>query len=227
MSTARRGGFGTPVKRLIRCQSALCAIAPWERTSKYSRDGRVQPRCLWDTGRPAFAGHDSGENVKHGPDCCPHDTTGKTLRPFRKRVQCPALAAKIFFFPKHRTYDLTKPSRARYGGRFAIVTTRGAGCDGRGRAARRAARLAYGQAVWSCPPDAGVKLRKRNAQRRWLKSPEHRGDHGAAVKPLRRECRMFRPACQTCGHFPFQPTRIAGAVERPAFPAPSDFRGPT
>ena len=34
---------------------------------------------------------------------------------------------------------------------------------------------------------------------------------------------MFRPYLTTCGHFPFQPTRIAGAVERPAFPAPSDL----
>ncbi len=35
----------------------------------------------------------------------------------------------------------------------------------------------------------------------------------------------FRPCLTTCGHFPFQPTRIAGAVERPALPAPSAFRG--
>ena len=63
--------------------------------------------------------------------------------------------------------------------------------------------------------------------RRGLKSPVPRGERGAAVKPLRRECRMFRPACQTCGRFPFQPTSLAGAVERPAFPAPSHLRRDT
>ena len=45
---------------------------------------------------------------------------------------------KIFMFPKFRTHALNRPSRARYGGRFAIVTTRGAGCDGRIGVARRA-----------------------------------------------------------------------------------------
>jgi hypothetical protein len=65
--------------------------------------------------------------------------------------------------------------------------------------------LAYGQAVWSCPPDAGVKSIEmrfrpcgRNAVigRRWrLTSPVLQGERGAAVKPLRRECRMFRPTC--------------------------------
>jgi hypothetical protein len=60
-------------------------------------------------------------------------------------------------------------------------------------------RGAYGQAVWSCPPDAGVKSVEmrfrpcgRNAEigrRRRLTSPVLRGERGAAVKPLRRECR--------------------------------------
>ena len=41
-------------------------------------------------------------------------------------------------------------------GRFAIVTIRGAGCDGR-ITPQDVRRGAYGQAAWSCPPDAGVK----------------------------------------------------------------------
>jgi hypothetical protein len=45
--------------------------------------------------------------------------------------------------------------------------------------------IAYGQAVWSCPLDAGVKLReKRFAQRRWLKSPTHRGERGVSRKAI-------------------------------------------
>ena len=70
--------------------------------------------------------------------------------------------------------------------------------------------IAYGQAAWSCPPDAGVKRMEmrfrpcgRNAEihlRRRLTSPVLRGERGAAVKPLRRECRVISaylclPAC--------------------------------
>jgi hypothetical protein len=47
------------------------------------------------------------------------------------------------FFPKQRNYDLTKPSRP-HEGPFAIVTIRGAGCDGRGTPGRgtRASKIA-------------------------------------------------------------------------------------
>jgi len=42
-------------------------------------------------------------------------------------------------------------------------------------------RIAYGQAVWSWHPDAGVKFVKMICERRWQTSPAHRGEHGAAV----------------------------------------------
>jgi len=58
-----------------------------------------------------------------------------------------ARRAKIFIFPKGGNYDLTKSSRP-HEGRFAIVTIRGAGCDGR-VATQDVRRNAYGQAVWS------------------------------------------------------------------------------
>jgi hypothetical protein len=48
---------------------------------------------------------------------------------------------------------------------------------------------AYGQAVWFWLPDAGVKFAEYFRERWWLKSPAHQEEHGAAVKPLRRECR--------------------------------------
>ena len=41
---------------------------------------------------------------------------------------------------------------------------------------------AYGQAVWSCPLDAGVKSIEMIDRRRWLSSPIHRGEYGAAEK---------------------------------------------
>src|ERR1700724_4087887 len=48
---------------------------------------------------------------------------------------------------------------------------------------------AYGQAVWFWLPDAGVKFAECLRRRWWVKSPAHQEEHGAAVKPLRRECR--------------------------------------
>ena len=97
--------------------------------------------------------------------------------------------AKINLFPKTGTQAHNFAVPRPLPGRIAIVTTRGAGCGGRARCGRRMHCSAYGQAVWSCPLDAGVKLIEMIGQRRWLSSPIHRGEHGAAVKPLRRECR--------------------------------------
>src|ERR1700760_439408 len=48
---------------------------------------------------------------------------------------------------------------------------------------------ADGQAVWFWLPDAGVKFAEYLRKRWWLKSPAHQEERGAAVKPLRRECR--------------------------------------
>ena len=43
---------------------------------------------------------------------------------------------------------------------------------------------ADGEGVWSWRPDAGVKLAKMIRRRRWLTSPAHRGEHGAAVNTI-------------------------------------------
>jgi hypothetical protein len=51
-------------------------------------------------------------------------------------------------------------------------------------------RIAYGQAVWSCPANAGDKPARKLAGDGGKKLVR-RGDHGAAVKPLRRECRVI------------------------------------
>ena len=85
------------------------------------------------------------------PECCRNDTTGKTPGALLKnRGHCPVPPAKIFIFPKHRNHDLKKLSRAHYGGRFAIVTTRGAGCDGRiGIAGERFRRVRSSRVVLS------------------------------------------------------------------------------
>src|SRR5215831_3757239 len=73
-------------------------------------------------------------------------------------------------------------------------------------------------------PDAGIKPIEMIDQRRWLKSPEHRGEHGAAEKTIAQGV----PACRrTCGEFarllfPFA-NEAMGAARRPAFPAPSSI----
>src|ERR1700759_4983194 len=120
-----------------------------------------------------------------------------------RRLFCPTSKArrtKIYLFPKVRNYDLTKPARASQEGRFAIATTRGAGCDGR-VGPQGVRHNAYGQAVWSWHPDAGAKptddaisaLRPKRRSRKATEAnkPGLRGERGAAVKPLRRECRAI------------------------------------
>jgi hypothetical protein len=92
--------------------------------------------------------------------------------PGTRRLFCPtsqAHRAKIYFFPNVSIYDLTKPSRP-HEGRFAIVTIRGAGCDGRGSAQTMRAE-AYGQAAWFWLPDAGVKFGEHFPQAMVAKKP--------------------------------------------------------
>jgi hypothetical protein len=115
-------------------------------------------------------------------ECCRHDTTGKTLPLFRSYAKCPALPAKIFFFPKERNYDLKKPSRPDTEGRSANRHDTLGGMRWTLLVRRRCASEADGQDVWSCPLDAGVKFAEMISGRRWLKSPIRRGEHGAAEK---------------------------------------------
>jgi hypothetical protein len=160
-------------------------------------------------------------------ECCRDNTTGKAQK--TRRLFCPTSQdrrAKIFIFPKGRNYDLTKLARpntrdvrpsSRHVGRVAMDAT-----------AREMMRAkAYGQAVWFWLPDAGVNPRVKSPGGWWLKSPAHQEEHGAAVKPLRRECRVISaylcwPACVS-----FVCTQGSGCGVHPAFPAPSAFEGAT
>jgi hypothetical protein len=89
-------------------------------------------------------------------------------------------------------------------GRFAIVTIRGAGCDRR-VAPQGVRHSAYGQAVWSCPPDAGVKFSEMIGRRWWLKSPVHQGEHGVSRKAIAQGVPdVFRPYLTIlCAFLPF------------------------
>ena len=61
------------------------------------------------------------------------------------------------------------PSRALLEGRLAIATNSLARDAVDAVVPQGVRRIAYGQAVWSCPANAGDKL-QRSAQRRWQKS---------------------------------------------------------
>src|SRR5581483_8405541 len=117
-------------------------------------------------------------------ECCPFDTTGKTLRLSRIRDQCPAHPAKIFIFPKDRTYDLKKPSRARYGGRFAIVNETRRGWRWTCRSRKTCGIDAYGQVVWSWFPDAGIKRMEMIHSRWGLESPVPQGEREVSRKAI-------------------------------------------
>jgi hypothetical protein len=122
-------------------------------------------------------------------------TTGKTLiLPFRSHPECPALPAKIFFFAKIGTqahnHPVPRPLPRAYRDRHDTW------CGMRWtREVRQAnAPRAYGQAVWSWSPDAGIKSVEtrfrpcgRNAEidrRRRLTSPVLRREHEVSRKAI-------------------------------------------
>src|SRR5215470_8397155 len=73
------------------------------------------------------------------------------------------------------------------------------------------------------PPMQGTSLRD-DLQATVAKKLVHRGDHGAAVKPLRRECRMISAyLCWPRVRLFLFCTQGSGCVVHPAFPAPSTF----
>jgi hypothetical protein len=68
-------------------------------------------------------------------------------------------------------------------GRIAIVTDVGSGMRWTPRDRKTSETGADGEIVWSWRPDAGVKLCETFIERRWLKSPVHRGER--EDKPLK------------------------------------------
>jgi len=75
-------------------------------------------------------------------------------------------------------------------------------------------RITYGQAVWSCPLDAGVKSVEMINRRRWLLSPRHRGEHGAAVQTIAQGVpdRFGKPVVTMLVWFLSFPREAAGAA---------------
>src|SRR5215472_17639218 len=69
-------------------------------------------------------------------------------------------------------------------GRIAIVTTRGAGCDGHDGGFDEARRCVRSSRVVLSPRRWGQVAQRDLRQRRWLTSPRHRGERGAAAKTI-------------------------------------------
>ena len=78
----------------------------------------------------------------------------------------------MFLFCSGPQRGVSRSSRTRVGMRWTRPCRKACGT------------VAYGQAVWSCPLDAGVKLIEMIDRRRRLTSPRLRGEHGAAVKTI-------------------------------------------
>src|ERR1700758_3667031 len=89
---------------------------------------------------------------------------------------CQVLDAKINLLRKAETHLHSLPSRAHYGGRFAIATMRCAGSGGRIGSRRRAIPERTAKPRGPDPPTLGSSLVDDESMRRWwLKSPVHQG----------------------------------------------------
>src|ERR1700684_2604041 len=114
------------------------------------------------------------------------DSTRRAKRPAPQALicpPCPAPSEKIFCFsevqitaifaavPSHRG-----ASRDRHG--------RGAGCGGRGCADNERRFSADVQSRVVLTPRRWCQVCEKERRRRWPTSPEHRGDHGVAVKTI-------------------------------------------
>ena len=135
-----------------------------------------------------------------------------------RRVTC----RRRKLFPKFGMCVLMRASRPHEGRSRSSRTW--CGLRWTRRASRRSMRARTVKPCGPVPSTLGSSLFEMIGARRWLKSPTHRGEHGAAVKPLRRECRSVSalPVYLVCV-FSFC-TQACGCGQRPAFPAPSHFR---
>ena len=123
------------------------------------------------------------------PAGCPGMTNPRQLQPLRLRLRqinppgkspktCPALPRKISrfsFVPNHLPMSCVPFLEE---GRLAIVTTRGTGCGGRERTARRAVRRGRRSRVVRTPRRwRQVAMMLRITPRTVTRKPDHRGEH--------------------------------------------------
>jgi hypothetical protein len=90
------------------------------------------------------------------------------------------------------------------------------GCDGQFRAAGRAARKRTVKPCGPDPPTLVSSSARRIAERWWLKSPAHQGEHGAAVNTIAQgmpdvSAALSLLACAKCTPFCTQGSRVRPA----------------
>jgi len=127
----------------------------------------------------------------------------------RHSVQSPD--AKIFRFPSVYQQRILTPSTPPKG-RIAIVNGRGVGCDGRIDLAGERHRSVRSSRVVLIPR-RWDQFAKMICGRRWLISPVHREEHGAAAQPSRRECRSVSATCSDYRSCTFSFVREAAGAQ--------------
>jgi hypothetical protein len=139
---------------------------------------------------------------------------------------------KIFYFRFSEKYDYPLPSRLHKRGVSRSSRTLEAGCGGCEGAQRALARRRkyFSQTAKPCGPDTPMLVSSLRAisQATGPKSPEPRGERGAAVKTIAQgmpgvPAALSLLACAKCTFFA---RKARGCGQHPAFPAPSSFRGP-
>ena len=151
-----------------------------------------------------------------------------------RTTDLPALSSKISIFSKNisltffRTngYVVATPPRAE--GRMRIVTTRAAGCDGRGCAAWRAAGARTAKACGPGALAAGAKSAEDDPQATVTQKPVSPGRaRRSLLTPSRRECRCSGFICGSNLCAFYHRTQGCGCSQTPGIPcALSHFRGP-
>jgi len=107
----------------------------------------------------------------------------------RNQKSCQVLGQKIFLFHFSEIHDCLRPSRLHRRGVSRSSRTLEVGCGGREDVSARgsAPTKASSRTVkpyGPVPPTLGSSFAGRFATRRWLKSPVHRGEYGAAVNTI-------------------------------------------
>jgi hypothetical protein len=155
---------------------------------------------------------------------------GQITSPYQNPLrQCQGLPREIIIFRLTENYGPLAAVPHPQEGRFATVTKRGAGCDGRGGVLSASAPTnAPPRTAKPCGPGTPTLVSTPGAKAPGRTGAIKPGTPGRARnKPSdhsRRECRTVRRTCGGYARVLFHLcTRGCGCEQHPAFPAPSDF----
>src|SRR6266403_3246516 len=184
-------------------------------------------RKRWVGGSDRFASRRQPHAAKRSPGFVADFARRANHFVFSEMVVQPLLQ-KYFASPPTQIRCISKPSRPDRG---ALRTSRNAGRDAVDAAAsgeqQRAGRMMLQRTAKSCGSDAPMLASslREEAQATVSNKPGHRGEREVSRKPLRGECRVISGVTVVTTLVCFLPcTRGCGRIERPAFPALSEFQ---